>query len=174
MVYRCPHCNHSLSIPDHLAGQAGTCNHCGEAITVPKLIHQRIDTPQPSAVANNSKRITPRDVACVIIGVVMGFVFAAIGASGSRQVTATTAPVPARAIVAPAIEPVAPIVVEAAPVYVVQQEVANDPAYETVYVTNSGQKYHRGTCRHVTRSKYPLSVASAKYQGYSPCSVCKP
>lgn len=43
-----------------------------------------------------------------------------------------------------------------------------------VYVTNTGKKYHRGTCRYLKKSKIPISLEDAKRQGYGPCSVCKP
>ncbi len=35
IAYTCPHCGKKLDIPDQYAGQRGTCNGCGEAITVP-------------------------------------------------------------------------------------------------------------------------------------------
>ncbi|MBE0418065.1 MAG: thermonuclease family protein [Coriobacteriia bacterium] len=45
---------------------------------------------------------------------------------------------------------------------------------ETVYVTNTGEKYHRDGCRYLSKSKIPISLADAKAQGYEPCKVCKP
>ena len=44
----------------------------------------------------------------------------------------------------------------------------------TVYVTRTGRKYHRATCRHLRRSKIPVSIEEAKAQGYTPCAVCNP
>lgn len=44
----------------------------------------------------------------------------------------------------------------------------------TVYITATGDKYHRGTCRYVSKSKIPKSCAWVKAHGYTPCSVCKP
>ena len=44
----------------------------------------------------------------------------------------------------------------------------------TVYVTNSGKKYHRGSCRYLSKSKIPISKTDAGNQGYGACSVCKP
>jgi micrococcal nuclease len=44
----------------------------------------------------------------------------------------------------------------------------------TVYVTNSGQKYHQENCRSLRRSKIALSLTDAVKSGYGPCSVCKP
>ncbi|MCK4436974.1 hypothetical protein KAU86_03405 [bacterium] len=45
---------------------------------------------------------------------------------------------------------------------------------ETVYVTNTGKKYHRGNCRHLLKSKILISKKEAIADGYTPCSVCKP
>jgi micrococcal nuclease len=43
----------------------------------------------------------------------------------------------------------------------------------TVYVTRTGAKYHRGSCRYLSKSKIPISLEEAKTR-YSPCSVCSP
>ena len=43
----------------------------------------------------------------------------------------------------------------------------------TVYVTNTGSKYHTGGCRYLRKSRIPVSLESAR-NGYSPCSVCNP
>jgi endonuclease YncB( thermonuclease family) len=42
----------------------------------------------------------------------------------------------------------------------------------TVYVTNTGHKYHAAGCRYLARSQIPISLADAKARGYTPCSVC--
>ena len=44
----------------------------------------------------------------------------------------------------------------------------------TVYITKSGRKYHRSSCRYLGKSRIPISLEDAKLRGYSPCSVCKP
>ncbi len=44
----------------------------------------------------------------------------------------------------------------------------------TVYITKTGEKYHRATCRYLKESKIPISLSEAKNQGYEPCKVCKP
>lgn len=44
----------------------------------------------------------------------------------------------------------------------------------TVYVTNSGEKYHRDGCKYLGKSKIPISLNDAKNEGYSPCKVCNP
>lgn len=44
----------------------------------------------------------------------------------------------------------------------------------TVYITRTGSKYHRGSCRYLSQSKIAITLSEAKKQGYTPCSVCKP
>lgn len=44
----------------------------------------------------------------------------------------------------------------------------------TVYITETGECYHRGDCRYLSHSKIKISLKDAKAQGYRPCSVCKP
>lgn len=43
-----------------------------------------------------------------------------------------------------------------------------------VYVTKTGECYHRGGCRYLSQSKLPISLKDAKKRGYRPCSVCRP
>ncbi len=68
----------------------------------------------------------------------------------------TPAPAPAPATVAP--EP--------------QPQV--EPQTATVYVTNTGAKYHRDGCRYLSKSRIPMSLPDAQAAGYEPCKVCKP
>lgn len=44
----------------------------------------------------------------------------------------------------------------------------------TVYVTDTGSKYHSYGCRYLKDSCFPVSLSDAKASGYTPCSVCKP
>lgn len=44
----------------------------------------------------------------------------------------------------------------------------------TVYVTNSGAKYHRWGCQYLWNSSIPVSLQSALASGYTPCSRCNP
>ena len=44
----------------------------------------------------------------------------------------------------------------------------------TVYVTESGEKYHAAGCQYLRSSIILLSLESAVARGYTPCSVCKP
>lgn len=42
----------------------------------------------------------------------------------------------------------------------------------TVYITNTGTKYHAASCRYLARSQIPISLSEAMRRGYKPCSVC--
>ena len=44
----------------------------------------------------------------------------------------------------------------------------------TVYVTDTGDKYHHGSCRHLDESKHALSLLDARAGGYGPCRTCAP
>ena len=48
------------------------------------------------------------------------------------------------------------------------------PAAETVYVTNSGGKYHRDGCSSLSRSKIAVSLSDALRSGYEACLLCGP
>ncbi len=43
-----------------------------------------------------------------------------------------------------------------------------------VYVTRSGNKYHRSTCSYLRKSRMPVKRKDAKAAGYTSCSRCKP
>ena len=45
---------------------------------------------------------------------------------------------------------------------------------QSVYVTRTGKKYHRITCRYLRTSIRELTLSGAIDSGYTPCSVCKP
>ncbi len=47
-------------------------------------------------------------------------------------------------------------------------------ARTTVYVTRTGEKYHRASCQHLRRSSSPMSLSEAKRAGYMPCKTCRP
>lgn len=44
----------------------------------------------------------------------------------------------------------------------------------TVYVTNTGSKYHNAGCRYLWNSSIAMSLSDAKASGYTACSVCNP
>lgn len=45
---------------------------------------------------------------------------------------------------------------------------------QTIYVTESGKKFHKKNCTVVKEGKKGLELAEAKKKGYTACSVCKP
>lgn len=49
---------------------------------------------------------------------------------------------------------------------------ASDTQSVTVYVTRTGEKYHRSGCRYLSNSKIPISLSNARASGYTACSVC--
>ena len=44
----------------------------------------------------------------------------------------------------------------------------------TVYITNSGKKYHSADCSYLSKSKISIDKNSAISRGYTPCSKCNP
>ena len=44
----------------------------------------------------------------------------------------------------------------------------------TVYITDTGKKYHVNGCRSLKKSKIPINLSDAKTQGYGPCGICHP
>ena len=48
----------------------------------------------------------------------------------------------------------------------------SEPQGQTVYVTNTGSKYHQDGCRYLSKSKIPISLDDAISSGYEPCSKC--
>ncbi len=47
------------------------------------------------------------------------------------------------------------------------------PPDVTVYVTNTGTKYHNSGCRYLSKSRISISLTKAKQRGYTACSVCQ-
>ncbi len=43
-----------------------------------------------------------------------------------------------------------------------------------VYITRTGECYHRGDCYHLRQSKISISLEDATRRGYRPCSHCSP
>ncbi|MBU3188747.1 hypothetical protein K9O30_06180 [Clostridium bowmanii] len=44
----------------------------------------------------------------------------------------------------------------------------------TVYITNTGGKYHKKGCRYLKKSSIAIKKSSAVSQGYTACKICKP
>ncbi|HWY10434.1 MAG TPA: hypothetical protein VN026_03860 [Bacteroidia bacterium] len=45
---------------------------------------------------------------------------------------------------------------------------------QTVYITNTGEKYHASGCRYLSKSKNAIELSDALNKGYVACKVCKP
>lgn len=45
---------------------------------------------------------------------------------------------------------------------------------QVVYVTKTGEKYHRSSCQYLRSSKIAMPLAQAQQYGYGACKVCKP
>lgn len=50
----------------------------------------------------------------------------------------------------------------------------NNSQSRTVYITDTGSKYHSSSCSYLKKSKRAISLNDAKSQGYTPCSRCNP
>lgn len=50
---------------------------------------------------------------------------------------------------------------------------ANTSFAQTVYITDSGKKYHAKNCSVAKTGKRGIKLEEAKKQGYVPCKVCK-
>lgn len=48
------------------------------------------------------------------------------------------------------------------------------PQSTTVYVTKTGKRYHKSSCRYLSQSKIKTTKSKAINAGYTPCKVCKP
>ncbi|MDD2971833.1 MAG: hypothetical protein PHE02_06860 [Lachnospiraceae bacterium] len=46
------------------------------------------------------------------------------------------------------------------------------PGDTTVYITNTGSKYHTDGCRYLAKSKHAISLQDAINSGYTACSRC--
>lgn len=54
-----------------------------------------------------------------------------------------------------------------------QQQTSAGDSEIKVYITKSGTKYHRATCRYA-KTGWEVPISEAKAKGLGPCSVCKP
>ena len=49
-----------------------------------------------------------------------------------------------------------------------------DGEAQTVYITKTGNKYHRGHCGYLKYSKFPITLKEAHTREYDPCKICRP
>ena len=61
---------------------------------------------------------------------------------------------------------------ESEPAPVEEVPAVQEPVGVTVYVTETGNKYHGGGCRYLKSSKIPIDRDAAIAQGYAACKVC--
>lgn len=54
-----------------------------------------------------------------------------------------------------------------------EENLPSEPETITVYVTNTGEKYHSAGCQYLRKSSIPMALENAKLS-YSPCSKCYP
>ena len=50
----------------------------------------------------------------------------------------------------------------------------SDSQAQTVYVTRTGNRYHRDGCRYLSSSRIAMSLKDAQAKRYTPCRVCRP
>lgn len=48
------------------------------------------------------------------------------------------------------------------------------PSNGKIFRTTTGKKYHKESCRYLSKSKIPITFTEAKEKGLGPCGVCKP
>lgn len=53
-------------------------------------------------------------------------------------------------------------------------EITENPDSQTVYITDTGKKYHKNGCRYLDASQHAILLENAVKRGYEPCKVCKP
>ncbi|XMB65214.1 MBL fold metallo-hydrolase [Cellulosilyticum sp. ST5] len=53
-----------------------------------------------------------------------------------------------------------------------QETSTTQPITTTVYITKTGEKYHKDGCSSLSKSKIAISLEDAKGKGYGPCSKC--
>lgn len=47
-----------------------------------------------------------------------------------------------------------------------------DFSEEMVFITRTGEKYHKGDCFHLRKSKFGIDLKEAEQKGYTPCKNC--
>jgi len=53
------------------------------------------------------------------------------------------------------------------------QERADRPVAQTVFVSERGTRYHRGDCRHLRGRRREIPIEAA-WENYTPCAICNP
>lgn len=55
-----------------------------------------------------------------------------------------------------------------------EEPIQSEPQRITVYITRTGDHYHRSDCYHLRQSKIATTISQAKAKGNSACSHCHP
>lgn len=110
-----------------------------------------------------------RPNAVLAISCVLCVVTAVIGFGGDYINQLFRSGSPAQALVASSPQPATE-----APPTSPAAEPQRDESSITVYVTDTGERYHRADCQYLRYSKHAVSLKEAKRQGYTPCKVCRP
>jgi hypothetical protein len=58
--------------------------------------------------------------------------------------------------------------------FVAPVEAQEDPAKITVFITKTGEKYHRDGCSSLRRSRIAVSLKEAVGRRFGACKICKP
>lgn len=58
--------------------------------------------------------------------------------------------------------------------FIVSVAVISSVTAQNVYITKTGEKYHKQTCRYLKYSKKEIKLKDAIERAYEACSVCKP
>lgn len=110
-----------------------------------------------------------RPNAVLALACVLCVITATIGFGGDYIAELFRAGKTAQALTAQPAQPLAE-----APAVAAEPDPQRDESTITVYVTDTGERYHRGSCMHLRRSKHAVSLKEAKRRGYTPCKVCRP
>ena len=115
---------------------------------------------------------------CLLAAVILALLFASCGGGDDAKPAPTPTPTVAvtktpAPTAAPTPEPT-PTPTAAPAAAPAPAPVAAEPQTETVYVTNSGTKYHRAGCSHLKSSKIEMDKDAAIAAGYTACKSCKP
>lgn len=55
-----------------------------------------------------------------------------------------------------------------------KEDVSGEDAEEKVYITKTGEKYHRADCTYLKGNGEEITLSEAKESGYEPCKKCEP
>jgi hypothetical protein len=97
---------------------------------------------------------------------------------GGCDAASTSPAQPSDGLTAPVVAPPAQVDPEPAAVEEMP-EISEEPKKTEnegpkVYITDTGEKYHRGSCSYLRQSKHAITLTEALGGGYEPCGRCGP